>query len=283
MGAEQEQLQQTLESISAQEQSQIASVNALQAAALTEIRTELAIRLEALRIEQEAARAILHQITGELTWEQFIAQAQADAVTTLGQIRDLLATYLGSQITGSGGGSGIETPIAEQTVSEILKAAGYSKSERENMSLIDSQQILGFAGSAWTDLLFPLGFKMETTLAEFFKTVFNTSQFDYTLTEIGTKLQEMVNAIPAMASGGYVPARPGGTIVRLGEGGLDEAVIPIRKSETKLGSRSGDISIVVNVTAHGDVNAKKLADQLENELVERFRYGRLNSAIKGVR
>ncbi|HOA52414.1 MAG TPA: hypothetical protein PKI05_09155, partial [Thermogutta sp.] len=48
--------------------------------------------------------------------------------------------------------------------------------------------------------------------------------------------------IPALASGGYVPATPGGRIVRLAEGGQGEYVIP----ESKMGWFGGP-TIVVNV------------------------------------
>jgi hypothetical protein len=46
-----------------------------------------------------------------------------------------------------------------------------------------------------------------------------------------------------MASGGIVQARPGGTLVRVGEGGQDEAIIP-------LGSR-GSMGSTINIYLSG--------------------------------
>lgn len=128
--AEQENLQLTLESISAQEQQQIAFVNAAQAAALTEIRNHLGERLVALQVEQEAARQLLHQITGELSFEQFIAQKQADSLVMLQNIRDVLTHYLGSIANGLGftvpqmAGGGIVMPRPGGTIIRVAEA-GY--------------------------------------------------------------------------------------------------------------------------------------------------------------
>jgi hypothetical protein len=44
--------------------------------------------------------------------------------------------------------------------------------------------------------------------------------------------------IPAMASGGYIPARSGGTLVRIGEGGQGEYVVPANKM--------GGVSVTIN-------------------------------------
>jgi hypothetical protein len=48
--------------------------------------------------------------------------------------------------------------------------------------------------------------------------------------------------IPALAEGGIVKASPGGTLARIGEGGQDEAVIPLGK----MGSLGNTYNITVN-------------------------------------
>jgi hypothetical protein len=47
--------------------------------------------------------------------------------------------------------------------------------------------------------------------------------------------------VPQMARGGYVPARPGGTLINVGEGGQGEYVVPA----SKMGGGGGNITIVL--------------------------------------
>jgi hypothetical protein len=51
--------------------------------------------------------------------------------------------------------------------------------------------------------------------------------------------------VPEMQHGGLVPARPGGTLVRLAEGGEDEFVVPA----SKMGSVGGGVNLSVTVNA----------------------------------
>jgi phage-related protein len=51
-----------------------------------------------------------------------------------------------------------------------------------------------------------------------------------------------LNHIPHLAQGGVIPATPGGRIVRVGEGGEDEAIIPL----SKMNQMGGGQTIVVN-------------------------------------
>lgn len=66
--------------------------------------------------------------------------------------------------------------------------------------------------------------------------------------------------IPRLASGGIVPARPGGTLALLGEGGRDEAVIPLSRG----GRRSAGSPIIVHLTVQGFVGSETaLVQKLE--------------------
>ena len=56
------------------------------------------------------------------------------------------------------------------------------------------------------------------------------------------------NRVRAMAKGGIVPARPGGTLVRVGEAGQDEVVIPLGTPGSAVGGAGGGFTLVVNVT-----------------------------------
>jgi hypothetical protein len=66
--------------------------------------------------------------------------------------------------------------------------------------------------------------------------------------------------VPSLADGGIVPARPGGTLVRVGEGGQDEAVLPLPRMQ-------GGSSIVINVTAGMGADGTQIGRQIVDELV----------------
>jgi hypothetical protein len=58
-----------------------------------------------------------------------------------------------------------------------------------------------------------------------------------------------LKGIPGLANGGIIKASPGGTLALIGEGGRDEAVIPL----DRMGSMGGN-NITINVQG-GDPNA----------------------------
>jgi hypothetical protein len=87
-----------------------------------------------------------------------------------------------------------------------------------------------------------------------FRTVFNTigalwnnsfGKISFTIPDIkgvpGRGTSFSIPKIPALADGGIVKASPGGTLALIGEGGRDEAVIPL----DRMGSMGGN-----NVTIH---------------------------------
>ena len=84
-----------------------------------------------------------------------------------------------------------------------------------------------------------------------------SKQFDSSL---GFLFSENALNIPSLADGGIVPARPGGTLVRVGEGGQDEAVLPLPRSQ-------GGSSIVINVNAGLGADGTQIGKQIVDELV----------------
>jgi hypothetical protein len=64
-----------------------------------------------------------------------------------------------------------------------------------------------------------------------------------------TDLMKELKGIPGLANGGIVKASPGGTLALIGEGGKDEAVIPL----DRMGSMGGN-NITINVQG-ADPNA----------------------------
>lgn len=69
--------------------------------------------------------------------------------------------------------------------------------------------------------------------------------------------------IPELADGGIVRARRGGTIVRVGEGGRDEAVIPLPRSGAAAGG-----GVNINVTINGAVDVVGTGRHLQAILTE---------------
>jgi hypothetical protein len=92
-------------------------------------------------------------------------------------------------------------------------------------------------------------------LTAVFKTVFNTigRLWNNSFGKISFKIPDIIGVpgrgtsfsipkIPALADGGIVKASPGGTLALIGEGGRDEAVIPLDRMG---GMGGGDVNIYV--------------------------------------
>ena len=80
-------------------------------------------------------------------------------------------------------------------------------------------------------------------------------------TPVDTSLGLILGAqVPSLADGGIVPARPGGTLVRVGEGGQDEAVLPLPRMQ-------GGATINLYVTAGMGADGTQIGRQIVDELV----------------
>ncbi|MFC0527821.1 phage tail tape measure protein [Phytohabitans kaempferiae] len=58
-------------------------------------------------------------------------------------------------------------------------------------------------------------------------------------------IPDLIPDIPMLADGGIVGARPGGTLALLGEGGQDEAVVPLPRGVKRMGAGGGDTHVTV--------------------------------------
>jgi len=96
---------------------------------------------------------------------------------------------------------------------------------------------------------------------------------------LGSLLTAVGVNVPAMASGGYVPASPGGTLVRLGEGGRGEWVVPEGRGG---GSGKTEIVFAPNITVHADstTNGRKVAQDMIPILLEAVRMGPVRKEIQ---
>jgi hypothetical protein len=80
-------------------------------------------------------------------------------------------------------------------------------------------------------------------------------------------MEDVRNDVPQMARGGYVPARPGGTLINVGEGGQGEYVVP--------SSKMGRGGVTVNVTVQGSLIQERdlAATVMEAVADEAYRLG----------
>jgi phage-related protein len=78
-----------------------------------------------------------------------------------------------------------------------------------------------------------------------------------------------------LAEGGIVPARMGGTLATIGEGGQAEAVIPLDRFDDIVGKRGGG-GIVINVNAGMGTDGAAVGEQIVNAI---RRYERTSGAV----
>jgi hypothetical protein len=84
--------------------------------------------------------------------------------------------------------------------------------------------------------------------------------------------------IPKLADGGIVQSEPGGRLVLLGEGGRDEAVVPLPAS----GSLGGGATFNITVNAGLGVNGSQVGKEIVDVLVEyQRRVGALPIKVNG--
>jgi len=86
----------------------------------------------------------------------------------------------------------------------------------------------------------------------------------------------MFGDVPAFATGGIIPSTPGGQIVRVGEGGQPEAIVPL----SQMGGMGG-INVTVNVTG-SVVQEQDLAVSVRDAIAQMIRRRGGNPAILGV-
>ena len=102
----------------------------------------------------------------------------------------------------------------------------------------------------------------------------------YSISDHGTKFspwtmytngryQQYLGQIPALASGGVVKARPGGTLALIAEAGQDEAVVPL-----PVGREAGFGNVYITVNVHGSVlRERDLAMSVRDALLQAKREG----------
>jgi len=95
-----QELQATLTALSLQEQGTIRFLQGLAVDALDRVRFELALRLDELRVQELDAAARLQAVLGDKTFDQFIAEKQAQVVTELQSLNAVIRDFLNRLVGG---------------------------------------------------------------------------------------------------------------------------------------------------------------------------------------
>jgi hypothetical protein len=83
--------------------------------------------------------------------------------------------------------------------------------------------------------------------------------------KVGGAIGGAIGKVPFLADGGIVKARPGGTLAVIGEGGQDEAVVPLRNGRAALPTGGGGITINVSGALDPVAVARQINDILKNQ------------------
>ena len=192
------------------------------------------------------------------------------------------------QLTSAGADAG------NAIISGILSSADPKGKVEELKRTLDSVKALGETiGVAAADQFFSTGVALATELLKGVKETVDSIDIDKIKggknakkrlkqkgVSVDTTLGLLFGAagvdVPQMADGGIVPASPGGTLVRVGEGGRDEAILPL-PAPTQSPS-------IINITVNAGMGADgtQVGKQIVDELVAyQRRVGALPIKVNG--
>lgn len=83
-------------------------------------------------------------------------------------------------------------------------------------------------------------------------------------------------SVPRLAEGGIVQARPGGILANIGEGGKDEAVIPLDRLEKMMSGSTNNQNVTVNLSLNGVMTSSKSDERAIAERIAKL----INEAVK---
>jgi hypothetical protein len=223
-----------------------------------------------------------------------VLQEQSNAAVLFGtNIEKLLAAGLDegavNQILASGADAG--NAIAQELLSGVDPA---SKIDQVNKLVASTQGLADRIAKATAEKFRSAGVAQATALVEGMQSVFdawspklsegavgNLATPIKTLVDYGAQVDAAIAAattgmpmaapvagrkkrrIPKLAEGGIVQSEPGGRLVLLGEGGRDEAVVPLPKSGSLGGAVTINVTVNAGLGADGTQIGKEIVDVLQ--------------------
>jgi hypothetical protein len=237
---------------------------------------------------------------GSLThgWDDFCGNLKNTALNTFDAIVDglvhqfldpMLAKIIGSQsafgqaisglFTGASAGGGSIVPSGTGTVLHGLTAPGTTTTAAGGTNAVGTF-LSNYVAPAYAVLEF--GNLLNGT-GLFGQNSFDSRDRDAMIAQLGLgqygyqystdQLQAMIDSgqIPSMATGGYVPARQGGTLARLAEAGEGEFVVP----ESKMGGVTINVTIQAGASVVDERSLRQFSDRLLPQLAYSLRRERL--------
>ncbi len=278
-------------------QAQIQQFQNLAASGLEAIRSQVVDELRKLAVQQADAAKALQTVLGDKTFEQFVAEKQAEAVTALQGIDDTLRYYLGQILTKLFPGATISQPVSPaklqeavsglSTLAQLAQGGGFTSLAQSLASASQAASVSNVPGvtgalSSATQTMAGLEYFQSGAGASFLSqlkeinTLTQQSQFVPAISRV-TQLIESIHAagiytqapVPGFAEGlPFVPYD--NYVARLHYG---ERVLTA--SENASLSRGGDSSVTVNigsgavtVQVTGRESDADLRDKLDRALVQ---------------
>ena len=292
-------------------QASIQYLQELAAQGLEAIRNQLVIEVTALAAQQALAAAALQTVLGDKTYEQFIAEKQREAANLLRGIDETLQYYLGQILTKLFPGVTVSQPVSParlqeavsglSTLARLAQGGNFTSLAQSLASASQAASVSNVGGvtsslTAATQNMAGLSYFQSGPGAGFLSqlqeinSLTQQSQFVMAISRV-TQLIESINAagiytqapVPGYAEGtAFVPST-GMALLHRGERVLTSDENKMYSRWNGGGATTTNITFAPTIQITGTTNARKMADEIEDALVEKMQTGsRLRQATKAL-
>ena len=145
-----------------------------------------------------------------------------------------------------------ETILDLVSKSETWAALGTALSR----AITGSMDLLGELKAKWDAMIAGIP-DLITKLREAIAALWSNMIPDISLPSVGGVVDAVTSLVPGFAHGGIVRATPGGSVIRVGEGGEDEAIVPLSRQ-----GMGGDTNYYLTVYATDRSTGEEILDKL---------------------
>jgi hypothetical protein len=165
-----------------------------------------------------------------------LVRAKGQFMSIIGFIKNLFIGWLNLHIS-----------VANKIISAFGKVVSFFKSARSRIS--------GALSGMWDGLKNGFRAAINWVIGRWNSISFSVPSFTFLGKNFGGGTVG-VPKIPQLADGGIVKASPGGTLVNVGEGGQDEAVVPLGRGAQSV-DRAADRPIVLEIVPGGEADFRR--------------------------